>query len=112
MFNVEKFVHVKIRFALQLIGICITDGVMPFDPQTFATKEATPFGDPSMQNNQEGPIDIGNEVTISRELNKLSEHITMVRTSPAVSIHGIQGRLSASLDSLFRMSIVRNNLFI
>ena len=78
-----------------MIALCVTDGVLPFDQSRYSTT------DPLEMN--EGPLDIGNQLTASVAIKQLTEMLEMVRMMNAIGI-GVQERLVSSLDLLCEMT--------
>uniref|UniRef100_A0A1I8ARQ4 Alpha-catulin n=2 Tax=Steinernema glaseri TaxID=37863 RepID=A0A1I8ARQ4_9BILA len=85
-------VFYQIRLSLQLISLCVTDGVMISDNNRYATA----------QPNDE-PIDLGMQLTASAAIRQLMEMLEMVRmTSTVGSV--VRERLVSALDSLCEMT--------
>ncbi|KAK0423881.1 hypothetical protein QR680_008384 [Steinernema hermaphroditum] len=85
-------VFYQIRLSLQLITLCVTDGVMIFDNNRYVTA----------QPNDE-PIDLGMQLTASAAIRQLMEMLEMVRmTSTVGSV--VRERLVSALDSLCEMT--------
>ena len=93
--------------ALQLIGICITDGVMPFNPEQYGIQCSTPLDE--IIQNRDCPIDIGLQLTVNVAIKQLCEMLEMV-TSFTLNIPCLcicsgsydaanSGRCSGTLDS-------------
>ncbi|TKR96652.1 hypothetical protein L596_010643 [Steinernema carpocapsae] len=85
-------VFYQIRLSLQLISLCVTDGVMVFDQNRYIT----------LQPNDE-PSDLGMQLTASAAIRQLMEMLEMVRmTSTVGSV--VRERLVSALDSLCEMT--------
>lgn len=83
----------QIRSALQLIAICVTDGVMPFD---ISTAYPSPLDEMSRMrvriliwalassipsDFQDGPLDIGIQLTSSVAIRQLCEMVKLLKAS-------------------------------
>uniref|UniRef100_A0A915E636 Alpha-catulin n=1 Tax=Ditylenchus dipsaci TaxID=166011 RepID=A0A915E636_9BILA len=60
----------QIRLSLQLIGICVSDGVLPFESNCYC---------PDSNENIDGPIDIGIQLTANVCIKQLTEMLEMVK---------------------------------
>ncbi|KAI6221308.1 hypothetical protein M3Y99_01559500 [Aphelenchoides fujianensis] len=83
----------QIRFALQLVALCITDGVLPLEPNRYCPPLPASFG----------PLDIGIQTTANVTIRQLLEMLEMVRMTSNVG-GGVRERLIAALDSLCGMT--------
>ncbi|WKX91721.1 hypothetical protein Q1695_010056 [Nippostrongylus brasiliensis] len=81
----------QIRTALQLIAICVSDGVVPVDPARF------------VQTTSEEPLDIGIQLTANAAIKQLTEMLEMVRMTSRVGV-GVRERLIGALDALCEMT--------
>ncbi|KAK6025036.1 hypothetical protein OSTOST_09074 [Ostertagia ostertagi] len=81
----------QIRTALQLIAICVCDGVLPVDPLRF------------VQTSSEEPLDIGIQLTANAAIKQLTEMLEMVRMTSRVGV-GVRERLIGALDALCEMT--------
>ncbi|MCP9257983.1 Alpha-catulin [Dirofilaria immitis] len=81
----------QMRLALQLIALCVSDGVMHFD--------ASHFTSPS----SEEVLDIGMQLTANAAIRRLMEMLEMVRMTCNVGT-GTRERLVSGLDSLCEMT--------
>ncbi|EYB90735.1 hypothetical protein Y032_0215g2366 [Ancylostoma ceylanicum] len=81
----------QIRTALQLIAICVSDGVLPIDPTRF------------VQSTSEEPLDIGIQLTANAAIRQLTEMLEMVRMTSRVGA-GVRERLIGALDALCEMT--------
>ncbi|VDP35537.1 unnamed protein product [Heligmosomoides polygyrus] len=81
----------QIRIALQLIAICVSDGVLPVEPTRF------------MQTTNEEPLDIGIQLTANAAIKQLTEMLEMVRMTSRVGV-GVRERLIGALDALCEMT--------
>ncbi|KIH59120.1 hypothetical protein ANCDUO_10662 [Ancylostoma duodenale] len=81
----------QIRTALQLIAICVSDGVLPVDPTRF------------VQSTSEEPLDIGIQLTANAAIKQLTEMLEMVRMTSRVGA-GVRERLIGALDALCEMT--------
>uniref|UniRef100_A0A0M3HP66 Alpha-catulin n=1 Tax=Ascaris lumbricoides TaxID=6252 RepID=A0A0M3HP66_ASCLU len=81
----------QMRLALQLIGFCVTDGVMPFDASHYASPSS------------EEILDIGMQLTANAAIKQLMEMLEMVRMTCSVGT-GVRERLISALDSLCEMT--------
>ncbi|VDK43732.1 unnamed protein product [Anisakis simplex] len=81
----------QMRLSLQLIGLCVTDGIIPFD----ATHYASPSTDEI--------LDIGMQLTANAAIKQLMEMLEMVRMTCSVGT-GVRERLISALDSLCEMT--------
>ncbi|RCN50540.1 hypothetical protein ANCCAN_03394 [Ancylostoma caninum] len=84
----------QIRTALQLIAICVSDGVLPVDPTRF------------VQSTSEEPLDIGIQLTANAAIKQLTEMLEMVRMTSRVGA-GVRERLIGALDALCEMTQFR-----
>ncbi|CEF68630.1 Alpha-catulin [Strongyloides ratti] len=83
-----------LRLNLQLIGLCVTDGVVPYD----ISRYYTPLSFPSDE-----PLDIGLQLTASVTIKQLNEMLEMVRLTGSTNV-GIRERLIGALDQLCEMT--------
>uniref|UniRef100_A0AC34QMN7 Alpha-catulin n=2 Tax=Panagrolaimus sp. JU765 TaxID=591449 RepID=A0AC34QMN7_9BILA len=83
----------QIRQSLQLIAICITDGVMPLEQNRYC-----PDIDPI-----NGPIDIGIQLTANVSIKQLMEMLEMVRMTSTIG-PSTRERLITALSSLNEMT--------
>jgi hypothetical protein len=83
----------EIRLSLQLIAICVTDGVMPLEPTRYCMDM-----DPDA-----GPLDIGMQLTANVSIKQLMEMLEMVRMTSAIG-PSTRERLIAALVSLCEMT--------
>uniref|UniRef100_A0A0K0FXY0 Alpha-catulin (inferred by orthology to a human protein) n=1 Tax=Strongyloides venezuelensis TaxID=75913 RepID=A0A0K0FXY0_STRVS len=83
-----------LRLNLQLIGLCVTDGVIPYD----ISRYYTPLSFPSDE-----PLDIGLQLTASVAIKQLNEMLEMVRLTGSANA-GIRERLIGALDQLCEMT--------
>ncbi|KJH45285.1 hypothetical protein DICVIV_08661 [Dictyocaulus viviparus] len=81
----------QIRSALQLIAICVSDGVVPIEPSRF------------LQTLSEEPLDIGIQLTANAAIKQLTEMLEMVRMTSRVGV-GVRERLIGALDALCEMT--------
>ncbi|VDM79322.1 unnamed protein product, partial [Strongylus vulgaris] len=81
----------QIRTALQLIAICVSDGVIPIDANRF------------VQTTSEEPLDIGIQLTANAAIKQLTEMLEMVRMTSRVGA-GVRERLIGALDALCEMT--------
>ncbi|CAJ0592643.1 unnamed protein product [Cylicocyclus nassatus] len=81
----------QIRTALQLIAICVSDGVIPVDANRF------------VQTSSEEPLDIGIQLTANAAIKQLTEMLEMVRMTSRVGA-GVRERLIGALDALCEMT--------
>ncbi|KAE9418550.1 hypothetical protein Angca_007517, partial [Angiostrongylus cantonensis] len=95
----------QIRYALQLIAICVSDGVVPVESSRF------------IQTTGEEPLDIGIQLTANAAIKQLtvfsssvlskilghSEMLEMVRMTSRVGV-GVRERLIGALDALCEMT--------
>ncbi|KHJ92896.1 hypothetical protein OESDEN_07206 [Oesophagostomum dentatum] len=81
----------QIRTALQLIAICVSDGVIPVDSNRF------------IQPTSEEPLDIGIQLTANAAIKQLTEMLEMVRMTSRVGA-GVRERLIGALDALCEMT--------
>ncbi|KAK6729817.1 hypothetical protein RB195_006709 [Necator americanus] len=81
----------QIRTALQLIAICVSDGVIPVDHTRF------------LQTTSEEPLDIGIQLTANAAIKQLTEMLEMVRMTSRVGA-GVRERLIGALDALCEMT--------
>ncbi|KAI6203796.1 Alpha-catulin [Aphelenchoides besseyi] len=86
-------VFYQIRFALQLVALCITDGVLPLEPNRYCPPLPPNFG----------PLDIGLQTTANVKIRQLVEMLEMVRMTSNVA-GGVRERLIGALDSLCEMT--------
>uniref|UniRef100_A0AAF5D5W6 N-acyl-aliphatic-L-amino acid amidohydrolase n=1 Tax=Strongyloides stercoralis TaxID=6248 RepID=A0AAF5D5W6_STRER len=84
----------NLRLNLQLIGLCVTDGVIPYD----ISRYYTPLSFPSNE-----PLDIGLQLTASVTIKQLNEMLEMVRLTGSTNV-GIRERLIGALDQLCEMT--------
>uniref|UniRef100_A0A914Z6V9 Alpha-catulin n=1 Tax=Panagrolaimus superbus TaxID=310955 RepID=A0A914Z6V9_9BILA len=83
----------QIRLSLQLIAICVTDGVVPLEPSRYCMD---PYPDA-------GPLDIGMQLTANVSIKQLMEMLEMVRMTSAIG-PSTRERLIAALVSLCEMT--------
>ncbi|PAV76564.1 hypothetical protein WR25_19200 [Diploscapter pachys] len=81
----------QIRLALQLIAICVSDGVYPLEGGRYA------------QSTSDEPLDIGIQLTANAAIKQLTEMLEMVRMTSRVGA-GVRERLVAALDALCEMT--------
>nr|CDQ02127.1 Bm14785 [Brugia malayi] len=81
----------QMRLALQLIALCVSDGVLHFD--------ASHFTSPS----SEEVLDIGMQLTANAAIRRLMEMLEMVRMTCNIGT-GTRERLISALDSLCEMT--------
>ncbi|CAI4230958.1 unnamed protein product [Auanema sp. JU1783] len=81
----------QIRIALQLISICVCDGVFPMESARYA------------QSTSDEPLDIGIQLTASAATRQLTEMLEMVRMTSRVGV-GVRERLISALDALCEMT--------
>uniref|UniRef100_A0A7E4VFM7 Alpha-catulin n=1 Tax=Panagrellus redivivus TaxID=6233 RepID=A0A7E4VFM7_PANRE len=83
----------QIRLALQLIAICVGDGVMAIEANRYCSEI-----DPAM-----GPLDIGIQLTANVSIKQLMEMLEMVRMTSTIN-PSTRERLIAALGSLCEMT--------
>ena len=83
----------QIRQSLELIAICVTDGVMPIEPNRYAVDVDPVFG----------PLDIGIQLTANVSIKQLMEMLEMVRMTSAIG-PSTRERLITALSSLNEMT--------
>uniref|UniRef100_A0A0N4Z1P6 Alpha-catulin n=1 Tax=Parastrongyloides trichosuri TaxID=131310 RepID=A0A0N4Z1P6_PARTI len=83
-----------LRLGLQLIGLCVTDGVVPYDISRYYTPLSFPADE---------PLDIGLQLTASVAIKQLNEMLEMVRLTGSANV-GIRERLIGALDQLCEMT--------
>ncbi|CAK5113131.1 unnamed protein product [Meloidogyne enterolobii] len=88
----------QIRSALQLIAICVTDGVMAFDAMS---AYSSPLDELSLAT--DGPLDIGIQLTASVAIRQLCEMLDMCRMMSLIGA-GVRERLISALTALCEMS--------
>uniref|UniRef100_A0A914L6N2 Alpha-catulin n=1 Tax=Meloidogyne incognita TaxID=6306 RepID=A0A914L6N2_MELIC len=88
----------QIRSALQLIAICVTDGVMAFDAMS---AYSSPLDELSLAT--DGPLDIGIQLTASVAIRQLCEMLDMCRMMSLIGA-GVRERLISALSALCEMS--------
>uniref|UniRef100_A0A0R3S3R6 Alpha-catulin n=1 Tax=Elaeophora elaphi TaxID=1147741 RepID=A0A0R3S3R6_9BILA len=81
----------QMRLALQLIALCVSDGVMHFDASHFALPPS------------EEVLDIGMQLTVNAAIRRLMEMLEMVRVTCNIGT-GTRERLISALDSLCEMT--------
>ncbi|VDN57602.1 unnamed protein product [Dracunculus medinensis] len=81
----------QLRLALQLIALCVTDGIMQFDGAHF------------VQPSNEEVLDIGMQLTANAAMKQLMDLLEMVRMTCNVGT-GTRERLVSALDSLCEMT--------
>ncbi|EJD75283.1 CBR-CTN-1 protein [Loa loa] len=81
----------QMRLALQLIALCVSDGVMHFDASHF-----------TLPSNEE-VLDIGMQLTANAAIRRLMEMLEMVRMTCNIGT-GTRERLISALDSLCEMT--------
>ncbi|KAI1695697.1 vinculin family domain-containing protein [Ditylenchus destructor] len=81
----------EIRISLHLVGICVSDGILPFDPTCYCVQ-------PESGQLLEGPIDIGIQLTANVCIKQLTEMLDMVKMMALIGT-GVQDRLVSALDS-------------
>ncbi|VDK74918.1 unnamed protein product [Litomosoides sigmodontis] len=81
----------QMRLALQLIALCVSDGVMHFDPSHFALSTG------------EEVLDIGMQLTVNVAIRRLTEMLEMVRMTCNIGTN-TRERLISALDSLCEMT--------
>ncbi|CAJ0961572.1 unnamed protein product, partial [Mesorhabditis belari] len=84
-------VFIQMRLALQLLAICICDGVIPLDANRYVSAPL------------EEPLDIGIQLTANAAIKQLTEMLEMVRMTCRVGA-GVRERLVAALDALCEMT--------
>ncbi|MFH4975816.1 hypothetical protein AB6A40_002525 [Gnathostoma spinigerum] len=77
----------QIRLSLQVIGLCVTDGVMMFDPSRYVSCS------------NDSILDIGGQLSTNLAIKQLTGMLEMVRMTGGVGV-GVRERLISSLDSL------------
>lgn len=88
----------QIRSALQLISVCVTDGVMHFDATA-----AYPSPLDEISRIRDGPLDIGIQLTTSVAIRQLCEMLDMCRMMSLIGA-GVRERLVSALGALCEMS--------
>ncbi|KAL3119968.1 hypothetical protein niasHT_007096 [Heterodera trifolii] len=88
----------QIRSALQLVAICVTDGVMPFDASA-----AYPSPLDELSRTRDGPLDIGIQLTASVAIRQLCEMMSLIGMMPLIG-SGVRERLISALNALCEMS--------
>ncbi|CAD5206296.1 unnamed protein product [Bursaphelenchus okinawaensis] len=83
----------QIRCALQLVALCICDGVLPLDQHRYCPP-LTP---------EAGPLDIGIQLTATVAIRQLTEMLEMVRMTSIVGA-GVRDRLNGALGTLCEMT--------
>lgn len=78
------------RTALQLIGLCVTDGVLPFDPSRYLQPPAD-------------TLDIGLQLTANVAIKQMLDTLEMVRMTSNVGV-GVKERLTSALDAVCEMT--------
>lgn len=81
----------QMRLSLQLIGFCVTDGILPFDVGHFASTAG------------EETLDIGLQITANTSIKHLMEILEVVRMTCSIGA-GVRERLISGLDSLCEMT--------
>lgn len=84
--------------SLQLIGVCVTDGIIPFDPGRYG-----PSPDQQQDLDNGEPLDVGTQMTASIGIRHLTEMLEMVKMMSLIG-SGVQERLVSTLDSLCEMT--------
>uniref|UniRef100_A0A915PY69 Alpha-catenin n=1 Tax=Setaria digitata TaxID=48799 RepID=A0A915PY69_9BILA len=82
----------QMRLALQLIALCVSDGVMHFDASHFLSSSSS-----------DEVLDIGMQLTANAAIRRLMEMLEMVRMTCNVGT-GTRERLISALDSLCEMT--------
>ncbi|CAD5208861.1 unnamed protein product [Bursaphelenchus xylophilus] len=83
----------QIRTALQLVALCICDGVLPLDPHRYCPPTSP----------DAGPLDIGIQLTAMVAIRQLTEMLEMVRMTSIVG-SGVRDRLNGALGTLCEMT--------
>uniref|UniRef100_A0A915I097 Alpha-catulin n=1 Tax=Romanomermis culicivorax TaxID=13658 RepID=A0A915I097_ROMCU len=82
------------RLALQLVGLCVCEGVVQFDTSRYFV---------GIGYHEDEPLDIGLQLTASVAIKQLLDTLEMVRVTGNVGV-GIRERLIAGLDSVSEMT--------
>uniref|UniRef100_A0A914HFZ8 Alpha-catulin n=1 Tax=Globodera rostochiensis TaxID=31243 RepID=A0A914HFZ8_GLORO len=88
----------QIRSALQLVAVCVTDGVTPFD---VASAYPSPLDE--LSRTRDGPLDIGIQLTASVAIRQLCEMMSLIGMMPLIG-SGVRERLVSALNALCEMS--------
>ncbi|VDP01351.1 unnamed protein product [Soboliphyme baturini] len=83
----------QIRFSLQLIALCVSDGVVPYDPCCFCMNS---------EYNDEEPLDLGLQLTATVAIKQLLDSLEMIRMTGNIGV-GIKERLCSSVDAVSEM---------
>ncbi|OUC49544.1 hypothetical protein D917_05288 [Trichinella nativa] len=83
----------KIRSALQLIALCVCEGVYPYDPARYCASVRP----------EEEPFDIGLQLTADIAIKQFLDTLEMVRLTGNVGL-GVQERIFGALNALCEMT--------
>ncbi|KRZ77240.1 Alpha-catulin [Trichinella papuae] len=91
--QVRNCVFRQIRSALQLIALCVCEGVYPYDPARYCTSVRP----------EEEPFDIGLQLTADIAIKQFLDTLEMVRLTGNVGL-GVQERIFGALNALCEMT--------